>query len=63
MGTAVVRRPTEGAAIGRAGAPRVPSLLAAFEGLAAAERAGDRHGARLCRCLVQRAARDGRVGE
>ncbi len=63
MGTAVVRRPTEAAAIGRTGAPRVPDLLAAFEGLAVAERAGDQHGARLCRCLLQRAARDGQVGE
>lgn len=62
MGTAVVRRPTEAAAI-RSSGRRVPDLLAAFEGLAAAERAGDRLGARLCRCLVQRAARDGRVGE
>ena len=62
MGTAVVRRPTEAAALGRV-EMRPVSLLAAFEGLAAAERAGDRHGARLCRCLVQRAARDGKVGE
>lgn len=62
MGTAVVRRPTEAAALGRVTAA-LPSLGAAFDGLVAAERAGDQYGARLCRRLVQRIARDGRVGE
>jgi hypothetical protein len=65
MGAAVVRRPTEQLALGRATAQArvLPSIRAAFEGLAAAERAGDLYGARLCRCLVQRIARDGWVGE
>jgi hypothetical protein len=62
MGTAVVRRPTERLALGRV-AQTLPSLGAAFQGLVVAERAGDLYGARLCRRLVQRIARDGRVGE
>lgn len=65
MGAAVVRRPTEQLALGRVAAAgrALPSIREAFEGLVAAERAGDLHGAVLCRCLVQRIARDGRVGE
>ncbi|MEU4950007.1 hypothetical protein [Streptomyces lavendulae] len=62
MGTAVVRRPTEAAALGRV-TQTLPSLGAAFGGLVVAERAGDLYGALLCRRLVQRIARDGRVGE
>ncbi|GAA3255900.1 hypothetical protein [Streptomyces lavendulae] len=65
MGAAVVRRPTEQLALGRVTvtARALPSIREAFEGLVAAERAGDLYGAMLCRCLVQRIARDGKVGE
>ncbi|MFD6939660.1 hypothetical protein ACFWAP_26365 [Streptomyces goshikiensis] len=65
MGTAIVRRPTEAAALGRLEKSpcRTPSIGQAFNGLAVAERTGDLYGALLCRKLVQRIARDGRVGE
>ncbi|WP_030323167.1 hypothetical protein [Streptomyces flavochromogenes] len=60
-----VRRPTENAAFGRAckATKPLPSIADAFACLAACEARGDLQGARLCRLLLQRVARDGRVGE
>jgi hypothetical protein len=61
----LVRRPTEQAAVGRvaAAARPLPSIADAFACLADCEARGDLCGARLCRNLLQRVARDGRVGE
>ncbi|MGY3845266.1 hypothetical protein ACWV2X_08480 [Streptomyces hydrogenans] len=60
-----VSRPTERLAFGRvcAKARPLPSLADAFACLADCEARGDLQGARLCRLLLQRVARDGRVGE
>ncbi|ALO10004.1 hypothetical protein AQF52_4410 [Streptomyces venezuelae] len=60
-----VSRPTENLAVGRVGstARTLPSIADAFACLAACEARGDLCGARLCRLLLQRVARDGRVGE
>ena len=60
-----VSRPTERLAFVRACKTprRLPSIADAFACLADCEARGDLQGARLCRLLVQRVARDGRVGE
>lgn len=47
MGTAVVRRPTEAAALGRLRPRQLPSVPRLFAALLAAQAIGDRHGANL----------------
>ncbi|TXS42922.1 hypothetical protein EAO77_35415 [Streptomyces sp. t39] len=64
MGTALVRRPTEDAALSAAcrtlrPLPQIPMILA---DLLAANRAGDRRGVNLCAHLAARASL-GQVGE
>lgn len=63
MSASTIARPTERLALRGGRKRQLPSIGTAFAGLALAERAGDLHGAMLCRRLVQRIARNGRVGE
>jgi hypothetical protein len=64
VSTALVRRPTEEAAIYAASreARALPPIHVILADLLAANRAGDRHGANLCAHLAARAAL-GKVGE
>ncbi|WP_435601277.1 hypothetical protein [Streptomyces sp. C10-9-1] len=63
MSTALVRRPTEEAAVRAASreARALPPMQMILADLLTANRAGDRHGANLCAHLAARAA--GEVGE
>lgn len=56
MGTAVVRRPTEAAALGRVKPRQLPPIPSLFAALLAAQATGDRHGANLAGHAIARAA-------
>lgn len=55
MGTAVVRRPTEAAALGRMRPRPRPAVPRLFAALLVAQAAGDRHGANLVGHAIARA--------
>lgn len=55
MGARNVRRPTEDAAVGRTGQPKLPPTSVIADRLIAARAVGDRYGVRLFDAMLDRA--------